>query len=103
MRVEQPLSKCLAIWSGNPARRCRLTELGGRAAVCRAERSAEVAVTREAEVQPDGGQVVVLSKKVQGPRQAQPQLIAIQGQPFDLLKDLREIYGRTAHLGANFI
>jgi ATP-dependent Lon protease len=64
-----------------------VTEFGGRAAACRAECSTEVAMTGEAEVQSEASQVIGLRKKVQCPRQAQLQLIAIQRQPFYLLKD----------------
>ena len=52
----------------------------------------------EAEVQAQGGEVVVLPEKIQRTRQAQPQLVAIQGQAFDLLEDLGQVHGGAAHL-----
>ena len=43
---------------------CRLLELRGRSTVNSAERGAEMAVAGEAEVQAQGGQVVILSEEI---------------------------------------
>src|SRR5690242_15293128 len=72
-------------------------ELGGGTTVNLAERCTEMAVAGEAELQTESGQVVILRQKIQRTRQPQAQLIAVQGETFDLLEDLREINGRAAH------
>jgi hypothetical protein len=75
----------------------RVPELGGGTAVGRPECGAEVTVAGEAKVQAQRREVVVLSEKIERPRQPQPQLVAIQGQTFYLLEDLCEIHGRAPH------
>src|SRR4051812_48267152 len=60
-----------------------------------------MAVAGEAELQAQRGEIVVLAEQIEGPREAQAQLIPIQRHAFHLLKDLREIYGRAADLGGD--
>ena len=50
-----------------------------------------MAVAGEAEVEPEGSQIVVLRNEIQGSRETQAQLVAIKGQSLDLLEHLREI------------
>src|SRR5882762_2553864 len=78
-----------------------LPEFRRRAAVGFAERGAEVAVAGKAKVEAEGCEVVILSEKIQRARQAQSQLIAIQGHAFDLLENLREINRGAADFRGN--
>lgn len=66
------------------------------------ECSAEMAVARKAEIEAQSGQIVILGKKVQSPRQSQAQLITIERHALDLLKDLGEIDRRTSHFRSDF-
>src|SRR5260370_40986896 len=76
-----------------------MPELRRRTSIGLAEGRAEVAVAGEAKVEAQGGEVVILSEKVQRGRQAKAQLVAIQRQAFHQLEDLREIH----RLDANFL
>ena len=67
-----------------------------RAAVGLLERCREVTMAGEAEVQREGGYIVVLRDQVQRPRQAQAKVIAIQRESFDLLECLRQVHGGSA-------
>ena len=78
-----------------------MPEFGRRAAVGLTERGAEVTVTGKAEGQAEGGEVVILGEKIQGPCEPKPQLIAIEGQSFHLLKYLSEINRGTAYFGCD--
>ncbi len=50
-----------------------------------------MAVAGEAKVEPEGSQIVVLRKEIQGARETQAQLVAIEGQSLDLLEHLCEV------------
>jgi hypothetical protein len=56
-------------------------------------------VAIEPEIQAQGRQVVISREKLQRSRQPQPQLIAIQGDPFNLLEYLREVHRGTPNFG----
>ena len=96
-----PLSESLVILPGLFAQ-CGLAEFGWGAAVGFAEGGAEMAVTGEAEVEAQSGEIVVLAEKIEGAGEAQAELVAIEGQSLDLLEDLREIDGGAADFGGNF-
>ena len=50
-----------------------------------------MAVAGEAEVEPEGGQIVVLRKEVERARETQAQLVAIERHALDLLEHLRQV------------
>src|SRR5687768_8247579 len=79
-----------------------LTEFRRRAAIRPLERGAEMTVAGEAELEGEGGEVVVLPQQVQGASEPQAKLIAIQRQPFDLLEYLGEIHRRATDFGSDF-
>src|ERR1700678_4103493 len=58
----------------------------------------EMAVAGEAQVHPESAEVLISTKQVQGARQSQSQLIAVQRHPFHLLEHLREVHGGDANL-----
>ena len=55
----------------------------------------------ETEVETQRREVVILREELQRPRESQPQLVAIERDPFDLLEYLREVNRRMADLGRN--
>src|SRR5215831_12933979 len=67
-----------------------------------AERSAEVAVAREAQIESESSEIVVLRKQVQRTCQPQPRLVAIQRYALHLLEELRQVNRRNADLGSDF-
>ena len=58
-----------------------------------------MAVAVEPEVQAQRREVVISREKLQRSRQPQPQLVAIQGDPLNLLEYLREVHRGTPNLG----
>ena len=76
-------------------------EFRGRAAVDAAECGAEMAVAGEAEVQAQRGQILILREKIQRPRQAKAQLVAIERYALHLLEDLRQIDRGSSQLGGD--
>src|SRR5215831_6913451 len=96
------LSRSLAIFRRALTPEGRLPEFRWGTAVSRAERGAEVAVTGESKVQTESGEVVIVRQKIQRPGQAQPQLVPIQRQPLHLLKDLRQVNGRSPDFRGDF-
>src|SRR5262245_24746071 len=58
-------------------------------------------VAVETEVQAQGREIVILRKQCERPRESEPQLVAIERHPLDLLKHLREVHGGMAHFGCN--
>src|SRR5438876_4982890 len=83
-----------------PAQR-RLPEFRRRAPISLAEGSTEMTMAGEAKLQTQSSKVVILRKQIQRPSQSQPQLIAIQRYAFHLLKNLRKVNRRAAHLSAD--
>jgi hypothetical protein len=60
-----------------------------------------MAVAGKAQICGQSRQIVVLRNHIQGSRETQPQMITIQGNAFDLLEDLRQIYRRAANFGGD--
>lgn len=71
------------------------------ASVQLAESRAEVAVTGEAKIESESGQVVVPCQKIQCARQSESQLVPIKRHSLDLLENLSEIHGRNPQLAGN--
>src|SRR5690242_2135252 len=96
----RPLSESLAIYTAS-ARTDRALELRWRAAVGLAKGGAEMAVAGEAEVHAERGEVVISAKQIQGARQPQAEVVAIERHGFDLLKHLRQVDRRDADFRAD--
>src|SRR5258705_8264283 len=78
-----------------------LLEFGRRAAIDITERSTEMAVAGEAEIQTKTGEVVATADQVESASQTEAELIPVQGHAFHLLEDLREIDGGAADFGGD--
>ena len=72
--------------------KCGEPERRRGAAVRLLECGAEVTVAVEAEVEAQRGEIVILRKEIERSSQPELLLVPIQRQPFDLLKDLREVH-----------
>lgn len=71
------------------------SEVRGGVSVELAESRAKVAVTGEAKIESESGQVVVACQKIQPARQSESQLVLIKRHSLDLLENLSEIHGRN--------
>src|ERR1700729_4266084 len=58
-------------------------------------------VTGESELQTESAKIVASLQEMEGARQAQPQLVAVQRHSFDLLKELCEVHRRHSDLSRN--
>src|SRR5215212_2761930 len=79
----------------------RALELRWRPAVGLAKGGAEVAVAGEAQIHAERGEVAVSAEQVQGARQPEAKVIAIERHGLDLLEHLRQIDRRDADLRAD--
>ena len=77
-------------------------EFRGGASVKLAECRAEVAVTGEAKIESESGQIVVACQEIQCARQAESQLVVIKRQSLDLLENLGKIHRRNAQFASDF-
>ena len=80
---------------------CRPFEFRWGASVKLAECKAEVAVTGEAKIESQSGQVVIARQKIQSARQSESQLVMIKRQSFDLLENLGEIHRRNPQFASD--